>query len=443
MSHDLLLRLFSLTLTSSIALLVLLPLRPLIRRHAGPVPAYASWLLLPLSLLASTLPNPTSHVPVIKAHVSVVAIAHAMPEMTRGGAQMDASGWLLAWSMGAAAVAALLTWQQLRFQRSLGRLRATGIQHVYRAEGSDALGPLLLGFLRPKIVLPADFAKRYSPDEQQLILAHERVHLQRGDMLANGMVAILQVLLWFNPLLHFAVGRFRLDQELACDATVLRRHPQSRQVYAEAIFKTQLNAAGVPFGCQWQSGHPLKERLLQLSRRQPHPARRASVMTLLAGLISVACYGAWANEHAPRASAQNQRERFKVMLSMTKELGSTAAGPSKSTLTVEVPTISGIRVELGGNPHLMSWGCDLLSLDVREWQKDTVEFSLPFRCAETGEQEPKLRVRLGEPATVQMGVKDQYIYTFVVAVDRWPTTTPWPTPVPFDQLPGWAQRTQQ
>ena len=59
---------------------------------------------------------------------------------------------------------------------------------------------------------------------QALILAHEQIHARRRDglwrLLAQGFVAVF----WFNPLAWIAMACFRQDQELACDAAVLREH---------------------------------------------------------------------------------------------------------------------------------------------------------------------------------------------------------------------------
>ena len=92
--------------------------------------------------------------------------------------------------------------------------------HVQR-EGNrvwDALGAY------PDEPVPADFAARYSADEQDLIIAHERQHAARHDPAANALLALLQCAFWFNPLMHLAASRFRFDQELACDAAVMARH---------------------------------------------------------------------------------------------------------------------------------------------------------------------------------------------------------------------------
>src|SRR3546814_1664118 len=107
--------------------------------------------------------------------------------------------------------------------------------------------------LRARIVLPADFDVRYSADERALILAHERIHRARGDVAGNALMAALRCVYWFNPLLWIAADRFRRDQELACDATVVARHPHARRASGEAMVKTQLSAMPAPLAYHWRS----------------------------------------------------------------------------------------------------------------------------------------------------------------------------------------------
>src|SRR6476659_3340337 len=82
-------------------------------------------------------------------------------------------------------------------------------------------GPAVLGFLRPRIVMPDGFQDHFTAQEQAAILAHERVHLARQDARINALAALLRCLCWFNPLIHLGSRWLRIDQELACDASVV------------------------------------------------------------------------------------------------------------------------------------------------------------------------------------------------------------------------------
>jgi beta-lactamase regulating signal transducer with metallopeptidase domain len=156
--------------------------------------------------------------------------------------------------------------------------------------------------MRPRLVTPADFGQRFSPAEQRLIRAHELAHIDRQD----GRIAALAVtaawVCWFNPLAHIALAAFRADQELACDATVLRRMPNARRAYAAALLRAEPMTRELVFGSAWLTrAHPLAARVAALARRAPDDMRH-DLGVGLAGALAVASFaGAWA-AHPPLAS---------------------------------------------------------------------------------------------------------------------------------------------
>ena len=203
-----------------------------------------------------------------------------------------AGGWLdwavRVWACGALAAGMLFLFGQRAYVRSLGVL--TERDGVFFA-ANNRLGPSLLGLVRPVLVVPSDFADRYSTDEQALIIAHERQHAARCDPAANALLAVLQCVFWFNPLMHIAASRCRFDQELACDADVMARHGARRQAYAAAMLKTQAAGAPARAACHWQSSHPLKQRIMQLQHTTTSTPRRHAGRLLVALLACASVFG--------------------------------------------------------------------------------------------------------------------------------------------------------
>ncbi|GJI87366.1 hypothetical protein RugamoR1_05290 [Rugamonas sp. R1(2021)] len=286
------------TVAASLAVLVVMAMRRPLRGLAGAGTAYALWLVVPLCALATLLPTP--------ATVAVYAPVSILPALGQAAAPVIAAGarpftvpaLLFIWLSGAIAAAMRQASLQLRFARGIGRL---SLRNDGAYTGQGCTGPALVGILRPLVVVPADFDRRYSATERELILAHERAHARRHDPLANAACAALQCLWWFNPLIHLGARLMRIDQELACDADVVRSHPRSRRAYAGAMMKSQLAADSFPLACQWQSNHPLKERVMNLNRRTTFAAR-ATGRILLAAVMIGASYASWAAQQQASAS---------------------------------------------------------------------------------------------------------------------------------------------
>lgn len=277
--------------TAAIALVLLL--RMPLRRAFGPELAYLAWAAVPLSLLAVLLPGAAT----LPAHpASLPSWTSQALEGVQAAvlqAPVDARPWLLlAWALGALALASALFRTQRRFARQVHR------QPGSEFDRSEEASPAVFGLWRPRIVLPGDFTSRYDAREQALLLAHEREHLRRRDIPAQALAAALTCLFWFNPLVYLASRRFRLDQELACDAAVLRRHPGARRSYGEAMLKTQLAAISLPLGCHWPSRHPLKERITMLKQSSPSAARRRAGSAVIAAGLAVLAFGSWAAQPA-------------------------------------------------------------------------------------------------------------------------------------------------
>jgi beta-lactamase regulating signal transducer with metallopeptidase domain len=273
----------------SAAIVLVLALRRPLRKLFGAALAYQAWLLVPVFFLVSALPQWRVPPPPL-----LVALLHA--SQVAGGAPPQAGiSWdavlLSAWAAGAAMLALWFRREHTRFVRSLGRLTA---QQDIHYSTSPHTGPALLGLWRPKVVVPADFATRYTPREQALIVDHERVHAHRGDVAVNLVQAGLQCLLWFNPLVHVAAVFFRADQELACDAAVIRKHPDAHRSYAEALLKAHTCSTDTPatVACNWRSNHPVKERLMSLQQTQPGTTRRLAGRLILAAIVGAAGFAA-------------------------------------------------------------------------------------------------------------------------------------------------------
>lgn len=313
MNADLLRILFETTLATSAAVLLVLAMRRPLMARLGASVAYAAWALVPVAGLAMLLPAPES----VPMPMTAVARIGVLQPVLALAPEAETFAWtslaMALWASGALATAALFAWQQRRFQHRLADSAPHG-DGLRIARASEGL-PAVIGLLRPRIVLPADFETRYDADERELILCHERIHVARRDLWANAAVAALRALFWFNPLLHYAAWRFRRDQELACDERVVARHPQRRRDYAGAMLKTQMADSSLPVGCHWQASTPLKERIAMLKEHAPKPMRSAIGAALVSLLLVGGGYAAWAAQPAPAIAAKTA-ERFSVRIQL-------------------------------------------------------------------------------------------------------------------------------
>ena len=142
------------------------------------------------------------------------------------------------------------------------------------------------GLIHPLILVPQDFAARFTPEQRRFALWHEQLHHRRGDLLASAAALLTVSILWFNSFAWLALGAFRRDMESACDASLL---DCAGRAAAPACAETILRCAARPVPrslCALTSIDELKGRLRMLSSNHGKIAKVAGL--LLAGGLVVA-----------------------------------------------------------------------------------------------------------------------------------------------------------
>lgn len=96
-------------------------------------------------------------------------------------------------------------------------------------------GPLVMGHLRPTIVLPSALVERSSAERLRPILAHELVHAKRGDTWISGFQFLATIVWWFHPLVWWGNRQMNRWCEQSCDAEAINRLRCRPEEYAHAL----------------------------------------------------------------------------------------------------------------------------------------------------------------------------------------------------------------
>src|SRR5580698_1786102 len=96
--------------------------------------------------------------------------------------------------------------------------------------------PSVVGFFRPRILLPPDLPGNLSQSELEQIVLHEMEHLRRGDHWTNLLQQLSLVLMPWNPAVLWLNRRLCFERELACDDGVLRA-TKARKTYAACLVR--------------------------------------------------------------------------------------------------------------------------------------------------------------------------------------------------------------
>lgn len=105
-------------------------------------------------------------------------------------------------------------------------------------ESDTIKSPILISFLKPKIILPV----KTIDDNLKYIILHELTHLKRKDLLWKNVLIIIKSLHWFNPIVYLLALEFDKNIEYLCDELVVKNfNHDKRKEYGFAILETIQN----------------------------------------------------------------------------------------------------------------------------------------------------------------------------------------------------------
>ncbi|MFN0053010.1 MAG: PQQ-binding-like beta-propeller repeat protein [Planctomycetales bacterium] len=149
-------------------------------------------------------------------------------------------GWIVTgWSCGVAlcALRPLLGWHTLWRLKRVGvspaaeavaaaaeRVsRQLGLRRVVRVWNSTwAQVPVVVGYLKPVILLPASLAMSIPLAQLEGILAHELAHVRRHDFVVNLLQTLIETLFFYHPAIWWLSRRIRVEREHCCDDLVVQ-----------------------------------------------------------------------------------------------------------------------------------------------------------------------------------------------------------------------------
>ena len=196
----------------------------------------------------------------------------------------------MTWCLFSALVVALLVIMTRRVRLARREWPLASV-HGVPVRVARTLGPAVIGFAKPEIVVPRSLLSR-TEEEQRLVIVHEGEHVAARDqlLLIGGWIVV--ALLPWHPATWWALSRMRLAIELDCDARVLRRGVAPRP-YGALLIDLAGEYAGLRVGALALadgSSH-LERRLLAMTRTRTRLAlARAAALGAVATLsIAMAC----------------------------------------------------------------------------------------------------------------------------------------------------------
>lgn len=192
----------------------------------------------------------------------------------------------------------------IRLKDSLGILGSVALRVC-----EDLSSPIVVGILRPTILLPPTILTGMTPDQLEMILLHELAHVRRWDNFVNLLQRVFESLLFYHPAIWWASKWVRLEREHCCDSLVLSRN-HTPISYAETLAALAMPELSPRFAVAAMANHQLTSRICQILNveEQTMLASRRSFMLTLTLLLLLIVAGYRTAAAFPRPIPQEQED---------------------------------------------------------------------------------------------------------------------------------------
>lgn len=220
--------------------------------------------------------------------------------------------------------------------------------------------PLLTGWLKPVILLPAGLLTGLPPVQLQAILAHELAHVRRHDYFFSILQAILETLFFFHPAIWCISSQIRNEREYCCDALAVATL-RDRKLYLSTLSSMERYRTArqqVQPALSMQDG-ALLDRAKRIAIHSPHTPSSITMKTksillgtaLLAGMLLLTAASMYKPLNAqvqPEPSIAKSLE-VKSGVRLQKNVGPNTV---KNDVAVHVGPVIHLNVEVSVNPSV-------------------------------------------------------------------------------------------
>ena len=276
-----------------------------------------------------------------------------------------------------------------RFEKLVERLSMG--RSVQLLESRRATIPMVIGCLKPVVLVPVGFLSSLPPWQIESILVHELAHVRRADYLVNLLQSVVEGLFFFHPAVWWVGRQLRIERECCCDQ-IAANHAGGSVLFARAL-------ADLEESCQKPNsqvsvaanGASLLSRIRRLTSTQPRSKPVLPVLAILTTvMVFIAYFGSTSFGEAKVSPQDSDEEQAKPEIRLTptiklsgqdallvRVLDDASGEPIKSfTMVSGVP----IRQELLSKRFVERYG----EVKLVNWQSHTLrngengEFRMPL-----------------------------------------------------------------
>ena len=217
------------------------------------------------------------------------------------------TGWWRVRRVHQHALSSMRSRWQLAADRIAGRLGLARVVRIVELSGVDV--PIVVGCLRPVVVLPIAAIAQLTAAQVEAILAHELAHVRRHDYIVNLMQTLAETLLFYHPAVWWLSARIRDEREHCCDDVAVAVCGDAAD-YAAALTELEAWRTGALSLAAAATGGSLLNRVRRILRVEISDDSRMSPLAI--GVVALAVGGALGVNLVAQAPAPAESPKFEV-----------------------------------------------------------------------------------------------------------------------------------
>jgi bla regulator protein blaR1 len=174
-------------------------------------------------------------------------------------------------------------WQQ-RLAQLLQKLQIS--RPVSLLESAVIKIPMVVGVLKPVVLVPVGMLTHISPDQVESILIHELAHIRRQDYLFNLIQHLVDTLFFFNPALVWVSSLIRGERENCCDDVAINQTRSRRQLINALVSFHEYTQTSNGFALQFAGKeNQVVKRVKRIVYKKNHSLNAGERIVLMSSIL--------------------------------------------------------------------------------------------------------------------------------------------------------------
>jgi bla regulator protein blaR1 len=174
-------------------------------------------------------------------------------------------------------------WQQ-RLAQLLEKLRIS--RPVSLLESAVIKIPMVVGVLKPVVLVPVGMLTHISPEQVESILIHELAHIRRQDYLFNLIQHLVDTLFFFNPALVWVSSLIRGERENCCDDVAISQTHSRRQLISALVSFHEYTQSSNGFALQFAGKeNQVVKRVKRIVHKKNHSLNAGERIVLMSSIL--------------------------------------------------------------------------------------------------------------------------------------------------------------